>query len=143
MNWTKLTKSVTSACSGNNDAGLPRRDLLVGLGLAGLFAVAGSALLVPSPAEARNNTPVTEPVAAPADDDKAKAAECNLSENKLADLDTADFTEFSAQWRRRYWRRRYWRGRYWRRRYWRRWRVVCRRRWIRGRLVRVCRRVWW
>jgi hypothetical protein len=148
MEWTKVKKSsLRSAYSGNDDAVLSRREALAGLGFAGVFAVAGSTLLALSPAEARINTPTTEPDAAPADAAKAEVAECSDPERNLADFDTAEFTEFSAQrWRRvrrRYWRRRYWRRPYWRRRYWRRWRVVCRRRWIRGRLVRVCRRVWW
>jgi hypothetical protein len=151
MDWTKVTKSLGSAASGSDDAAVPsRRDVLAGIGVAGVFVVAGSTLLAPSPAEARVNTPATEPGAAPADAARAEVGECELP--NLADLDTTDVTEFSAQWRRRYWRRRYWR-RPWRRRYWRRpwrrryWRrgyrrVVCRRRWFRGRLVRVCRRVW-
>jgi hypothetical protein len=107
--------------------------------------VAGATLLASRPAEARINTPVIEPEAAPTDTAKAEVAECNDPDRNGADFDPADLTEFSAQrWRRvrrRYWRRG--RRRYWRRRYWRRWRVVCRRRWIRGRLVRVWRRVWW
>src|SRR5262245_56372544 len=136
MEWTKVKKSsLRSAYSGNDDAVMSRREALAGLGFAGVFAVAGSTLLALSPAEARINTPTIEPDAAPADAAKAEVAECSDPERNLADFDTAEFTEFSAQrWRRV-------RRRYWRRRYWRRWRVVCRRRWIRGRLVRVCRRV--
>jgi hypothetical protein len=148
MDWTKVTKSLRSAASGSDDAAvLSRRDVLAGIGVAGVLVVAGSTLLAPRPAQARVNTPATEPAATPDDATRAEVAECELP--NPADLDTADVTEFSAQWRRRYWRRRYWRRRYWRRRYWRRryWRrryrrVVCRRRWFRGRLVRVCRRVW-
>jgi hypothetical protein len=152
MEWTNVRKSLRSVYSGNDDAAvLSRRDVLAGIGLAGAFVVAGSTLLASSPAEARVDTPAIEPEAAPADAAKAEVAKCDCSKDNLGDLDTADLTEFSAQWRRRYYgygpRRRYWRRRrrrYWRRRYWRRgyWRVVCRRRWYRGRLVRVCRRVW-
>jgi hypothetical protein len=147
MEWAKVKKSsLRSAYSGNDDAVLSRREVLAGLGFVGVFAVAGSTLLALSPAEARIGTSTIEPDAAPADAAKAEVAGCSDPERNLADFDTAEFTEFSAQrWRRvrrRYWRRRYWRRPYLRRRYWRRWRVVCRRRWIRGRLVRVCRRVW-
>jgi hypothetical protein len=127
MEWTNVRKSLRSVYSGNDDAAvLSRRDVLAGIGLAGVFAVAGSTLLASRPAEARINTPVIEPEAASADAAKAEVAECEVPEHNLADLDTADFTEFSGQWRRRYGRGYYWRGprrRYWRRRrrrYWRR-----------------------
>lgn len=145
MQWMKLKETLRSAYSRNDDAAvLSRREVLAGIGVAGAFAIAGSTLLASSPSEARINAPLIEPEAAPAEAAKAEVAECSDRDRNLADFDAADLTEFSAQrWRRvrrRYWRRG--RRRYWRRRYWRR-RVVCRRRWIRGRLVRVCRRIWW
>jgi hypothetical protein len=137
MVWTQAINSLESA--GNDDAVLSRRKVLAGIGCAGVFALAGATLLASRPAEARTEAPASEPQ--PAADAATEAAECSEDRHDLADT---DLTEFSAQWRRRrYWRRRYWRRAYWRRRRWRRWRVVCRRRWIRGRLVRVCRRVWW
>ena len=145
MKWIKARISQRNANSGNDDAAvLSRRDVLAGLGFAGLFVVAGSTLLTATPAEARIDAPATGPGVAPADAGKADVAECSAPERNLADLDNADITEVSAQWRRRRYygyRRRYWRRR--RRRYWRRTRVVCRRRWVRGRIVRVCRRAWW
>ena len=150
MKWIKVRTSLRSAISHDDDAAiLSRRDVLAGIGFAGMFAVAGSTLLVASPAEARVDKPAAEPEAAPADAGKAEAAECKAPEGDLADLDSAEVTEVSAQRRRRGYygrrgfygpRRRYWRRR--RRRYWRRTRVVCRRRWYRGRIVRVCRRAW-
>jgi hypothetical protein len=134
MEATKVTKSPTRDDSGNDDAAvLSRRRVLAGIGFAGLLAVAGSRLLASSPAEARGNTPVIEPDAAPADAAKGEVAE--RSESNLADPQRGEATEFSSQyyyrrrrrywrrryrWRRRYWRHRYWRRRYWRRRYWRR-----------------------
>jgi hypothetical protein len=126
---------MKSLRSNDDTGGLSRRNVLAGIASAGVFAVGGSTLLTSSPAEARINAPVVEPEAIPADAAKAEVAECNLREDTLANLDTADFTEFSAQ---RYHRRHF--RRPWRRRYRR---VVCRRRWIQGRLVQVCRRVWW
>jgi hypothetical protein len=151
MDWIKLTESLRCACGGGADAAVPsRREVLAGLGCAGVFVAAESTILAPSLAEAQVNSRVAEPETAPADTGKPEVAECNLPEGALADADTGDVTDVSAQWRRRYWRRHYWRRRYWRRPLWRRrfWRrrrfgVVCRRRWFRGRLVRVCRRVWW
>jgi hypothetical protein len=150
MKWIKVRKSPGSANSNDDATVLSRRDVLAGIGFAGMFAVAGATLLAASPAEARVDRPAAEPEAAPADAGEADAAECKAPEGDLADLDTSNFTEVSAQRRRRGYygrrgfygpRRRYWRRR--RRRYWRRARVVCRRRWYRGRIVRVCRRVWW
>jgi hypothetical protein len=143
MHLIKLKTFLKGACRGGDDAAvLSRRDVLAGLGFAGAFVVAGSTLLAARPAEANAMTPAIEPGAAPTDAAQAQAAECDAPEGNLADLDTADFTEFSAQ-RRRY-RRRYRRGyRRFRRRLRRRSRIVCRRRWIRGRLVRACRRVWY
>jgi hypothetical protein len=144
MDWTKVTKSLSSDCSGNDDAAvLSRREVLASIGFAGVIAVAGSTLLASTPAEGRTNAPAIEPEAAPADAAKAEVAESNVAKHDLADFDAADFTEFSAQWRRRYWRRRYWRRRYWRRRYWRR--RYWRRRYWRRRYWRrrYWRRVWW
>jgi hypothetical protein len=149
MDWTKVTKSLSRDCSGNDDAAvLSRRDVLAGIGFAGVIAVAGSTLLASSPAEGRTIAPAIEPEAAPADAAKAEVAESNVAKQNLADFDAADFTEFSAQWRRRYWRRRYWRRRYWGRRYWRR-RYWRRRHWRRRQWRRrywrrrYWRRVWW
>jgi hypothetical protein len=123
----------------NKDAAvLSRRSVLAGLGWAGIFAVAGSTLLTAGPAEALVNAPVMEPQVAGADA-LVRVAERAAPEEKLADSDGSELAEFTGQRRRRYWRRRAPRRRYWRRRYRR---VVCRRRWYRGRLVRVCRRVW-
>jgi hypothetical protein len=114
MDWTKVTKSLSRDCSGNDDAAvLSRRDVLAGIGFAGVIAVAGSTLLASSPAEGRTIAPAIEPEAAPADAAKAEVAESNVAKQNLADFDAADFTEFSAQWRRRYWRRRYWRRVWW------------------------------
>ena len=128
MKWTKVTKSATRDDSGKNDAAvLSRRNVLAGIGFAGLFAVAGSRLLASSPAEARSDSPVIKPEAAPTDGAEGDVAERDTPESNLADSDRGDATEFSSQRyyrygpRRRYWRRRrrrYWRRRYWRRRYW-------------------------
>src|SRR5262249_35374964 len=131
MTWTKVTKSPSCDDCGNDDAAvLSRRRVLAGIGFAGLLAVAGSRLLVSSPAEARSDTPVRQPEAAPTDAAKGEAAE-RAPEGNRAILARGGATEFSSQsWRRRrrrYWRRRsrwrrryYRRGYYWRRRYWRR-----------------------
>jgi len=152
MMWIKVRKFRRNIDSGNDDAAvLSRRDMLAGMGIASLFVVAGSALVAPSQAAARVDTPVAEPEAARANAAKAEVAECSAPERNLAEPDTADFSEFSSQYYRRRARRAYRRGYrrgfyrrpYWRRRYGRRSRVVCRRRWYRGRFVRVCRRVWW
>jgi hypothetical protein len=133
MKWTNVMRSLRSDQS--NDVAAPsRRDVLAGLGVAGLFAVAGSTLLAfPGEAEARVATPAIEPEAAPAD---AKG-----DANDRAGSEGDGTTEFSAQYRygprRRYWRRRrrrYWRRRryyYWRRPYWRRRRYWRRRYWRR------------
>src|SRR5262245_44210255 len=107
MSLIKLRTSQKSANSGNDDAAiLSRRDVLAGIGLAGMFAVAGSTLLAASPAEARIDTPVAEPEAAPADAGKAEAAECSARKGDLADLDNTEVTDVSAQYRRRYYGRR-------------------------------------
>jgi hypothetical protein len=143
MDWIKLKESLSRADGGRADA-MSRRELLAGIGCAGVFVVAGSTLPAPSAAEAHPNSRVIDPEAVPADTGKAEIAECTVPEGDLADAGAADFTDVGAQWRRRRWRRRYWRRRFWRRpfRHRRRRGVVCRRRWFRGRLVRVCRRVW-
>ena len=121
----------SSKYSGNDDAAVrSRRDVLAGIGaLASVFAVAGWTLRASSPAEARINTPVIEPKAVPADAAKAEFAE-DESKRNLADLDSPEFTDVSAQ--RRYWRRP-------RRRYWRRPRLYLRR----SRWRRRYRRVVW
>jgi hypothetical protein len=133
MFW-KVRTTLCGALSGNDDAAaLSRREMLAGIGLVGLCAVAGSAILDSNPAEAREGTPLAKPIS---DAPQTEAAEGNTAESNS---DTDELTEFSSQeWRRQ--RRRRWRQeRRWRRR---RGRVVCRRRWRRGRVVRVCRRVW-
>ena len=119
----KVGKWLASFCSREDDAAaLSRRDMLAGLGLAGLF-VAAPKLLLPSAAEAATNgLPAAEPEV-PAD--KSNPEHRDIAENAA---DTDDVSELSSQrwrrrrryWRRRHWRRRYWRGRHWRRRYWRR-----------------------
>jgi hypothetical protein len=121
MRWTSLKKWLTN---GSDDAAvISRRDILAGIGVGGLFLVAGSTLLASSTAEARVDTRVTEPETAP-DDVGAKDGEHSTADNGGMDVDRADATELSSQWRRRYYgygygpRRRYWRRR--RRRYWRR-----------------------
>jgi hypothetical protein len=135
MFW-KVRTAVGGTLSGNHDAtAFSRREMLAGIGAVGVCAVVGSAVLGSKPANATARTPVPQPLS---DAIQTEAAEANTAEHgsKIDDL-----TEFSSQeWRRRRYRGR--RGRYWRRRPWRRrWRVVCRRRWRRGRVVRVCRRV--
>ncbi len=123
MEWGKARKFLASVCSRDHDAvALSRRDMLAGIGLAGLF-VAAPTLLSSSVAEARTiNAPAVEPEVGSADAADAKATEHSSVEGDAAD--SADVTELSARhrryWRRRYRRRRYWRHRYWRRRYWRR-----------------------
>jgi hypothetical protein len=113
-----------------------RRDVLAGFGLAGLFAIAASTL-GSSAAEALVNSPVLDPPqVAPAHAPGAQLAELIVPEEGLDHR--AEAIEFSDR-RRRYWRGPRRRRRFWRRRYRR---LVCRRRWYRGRLVRVCRRVW-
>ena len=118
MEWGKARKFLGSVCSRDHDAvALSRRDMLVGIGLAGLL-VAAPMLLSSSVAEARTlNAPAVEPEVGSADGTEAKATEHSAVERDAAD--SADVTELSAR-HRRYWHRRYWRHRYWRRRYWRR-----------------------
>ena len=131
MKWMRVTKSPDRDDSGTDTAELSRRRVLAGIGLAGLFAVAGSTLFASSQAEARSNTPVREPEATPTDAGKDKVAERDTPESRRADSDRGEATEFSSQyWRRR--RRRYWRRRYrWRRRYYRRYYRRRRRYWRR------------
>src|SRR6187399_3120559 len=123
MDWGKARKFLGSFCSRDQDgSALSRRDMLAGIGLAGLF-VAAPTLLSSSVAEARTlNAPAVEPEVGSADGTDAKATEHSAVEGDAAD--SADVTELSARhrryWRRRYRRHRYWRRRYWRRRYWRR-----------------------
>ena len=125
MEWGQARKFFGSVFSRDDDeAALSRRDILAGIGLAGLF-VAAPTLLTSGVAEAKTfNTPVPEPDAGSADRADAKRTEESAAERSAAD-DT-DVTDLSAQryrrrrWRRRYWRPRYYRRRYWRRRYWRR-----------------------
>jgi hypothetical protein len=117
MDWSKIGKILKSACDRDDDtAVLSRRDALAGLGLAGVFLVAGPKLL--APADAR-------PLDGPATDAQTIAADTRAETDpgtpERDAADTADVTDLtSRRWRRRHWRRRYWRRRYWRRRYWRR-----------------------
>ena len=140
MQWTKVTKSPNRDDGRNDDAAVPsRRNVLAGIGFASLLAVAGSRLLISSPAEAR------EPEAAPTGAAKAEVAGRDVAESNLADLERGESTEFSSQYwygrRRRYWRRRYrWRRRYWRRRHYWGWR---RRRYWGWRRRRYWRRRYW
>ena len=123
MEWSKAPKVLRSIFSRDHEeAALSRRDMLAGIGLAGLL-VAAPTLLSSSVAEARTlNAPAVEPEVGYADAADAKATEHSAVEGDAAD--SADVTELSARhrryWHRRYWRHRYWRRRYWRRRYWRR-----------------------
>ena len=128
---------VTKSGGGlSGDHAPSRRQVVAGIGFAGLFASVGAALLRATPAEALVNAPVMKPEAAQA---QAQAQPADFhAEEKLANLDASQSVEFTARRRRRYWRRT-WRRRGWRRGYRR---VVCRRRLIRGRVVRVCRHLW-
>jgi hypothetical protein len=123
MEWGKARKVLTSVCSRSDDAvALSRRDMLAGIGLAGLL-IAAPKLLAPGAAEAKSiGAPAVEPDVRSADATEAKVAEQSDVERTTAD--SGDVTDLSARrhWRRYYWRRRYWRRRrYWgRRRYWRR-----------------------
>jgi hypothetical protein len=119
MRWTSVKKSLIN---GSDDGVvMSRRDMLAGIGVAGLFLVAGSTPLASSPAEAPVDTRVMEPETAP-DDVAETKDEYSIADN--GGVDGAQVTELSSQWRRRYYgygygpRRRYWRRR--RRRYWRR-----------------------
>jgi hypothetical protein len=114
---------VRTTLNGSDDAAsLSRREMLAGIGLVGMCAVAGPAILGLNPAEAQEGTLVAEPMS---DATETKAVQGNAAERNF-EID--ELTEFSSQWRRR--RRR-------------RWREVCRVRRRRGRVVRVCRRVWY
>ena len=123
MAWDTARTFVRSICSRDDDElALSRRDMLAGLGLAGLL-VAAPKFLAPSAAEAKTLAP--EPVDSA---EPAKVAEHDAGEHNAAD--DGDVTDLSSRhWRRRHWRRRYWR-RPWRRRYWRR-RYYLRRPWRR------------
>lgn len=125
---------MCGALRGNDEAAaLSRREMLAGIGLVGVCAVAGPAILGSNPAEAREGTPLAKPIS---DATRTEAAEGNAAD---PNSDTDELTEFSSQ----EWRRRRRPGRQdWRRRRRHRGRVVCRRRLHRGRVVRVCRRVW-
>lgn len=121
---------VSSVLGGNDDAAvLSRREMLTGIGLVGACAVAGPAILGSNPAEAREGTPVAGPIS---DATRTEAAEAKPAERNLGSDESTEFSSQDWRWRRRRWRRRRWGHR---------WRVVCRRRWRRGRVVRVCRRV--
>jgi hypothetical protein len=129
MEWSRAIKVLGSVGRRDHEtAVMSRRETLAGLGLAGLFAIAGSQILIAKSAEAR---PVNRPRpdgALSRDVADTEAAEHDKPEPPAADA--AEVTDLSAHrrrrrrrfWRRYYWRRRYWRRRryYWRRRYWRR-----------------------
>jgi hypothetical protein len=126
MAWDSARKFFSTICSGDDREAFSRRDMLAGLGLAGLI-VAVPKILGPATAEAKDLSVADQPPA-PA---KAKGAE---ERREAKDADTPDATDLSSRhhrrrryWRRRYWRHRYWRRRHWRRRYWRR--RYWRRRW--------------
>ena len=123
MFW-KVRTILSGALGRNDDAtALSRREMLAGIGLAGVCAVAGPALLGAAPAQAREGGPVAEPKS------DAPPNEAAAERGSASD----EMPEFSSQdWRRRRRRRRRRRGR-----------VVCRRYRRRGRIVRVCRRVWY
>jgi hypothetical protein len=124
MFWKIRTASRDGLSEGDGAKALSRRQMLAGIGLAGACAVAGPALLS-SPVAAREGMPAAEPL---------PEADTDSAEHRHETGERT--TEFSSQeWRRR--RRRYYRRRR------RRSRLVCRRRWRRGRLVRTCRRVWY
>src|SRR6185503_4014867 len=96
-------KEFLKSIFGRDDdaAALSRRDILGGLGLAGLL-VAAPKLLGSSPAEAR---PLDKPAAAAAGSSPAEnQATGNESEEGVVDLNAgdSDVTDLSA---RRYWRR--------------------------------------
>ena len=137
MKWNRLQLPVNDADDDAERASvLSRREVMAGLGMAGVIAMVGPALLTARPAEA---SPARTNSSSEPDPKAAKPAATAEARSEIAECSGPDATEFSAQrrWRRRW--RRGWR-RPWRRR---RWVVRCRRRWRRGRLVRICRRVWW
>ena len=116
-----------------DDMALSRRDILAGLGLAGLL-LATPKLLSSNPAEAK------------ALDKSAAAGSAHAPDSETATAQAAeegDVTDLSSRrrWWRRRWRRRYWRRRRWRRRFWFRRRRFWRRRYWRRRYWR--RRYWW
>ena len=121
---------------------LSRRQIIAGVGAFGGLAIAGSAGLVASPAEAHDAFPLSAANSTPADTaSKSIVAECENCQNPAVAIGPGIDTDFSS--RRRHWRH-HWRRRRWGRYHWHRHRrrLACRRRWIRGRLVRVCRRIW-
>jgi hypothetical protein len=122
MEWSRASQALRRMCALDDDtAVLSRRETLLGIGLAGLFALAGPRVLGLGSAEAKPvNSPAVDAESSSRDSARAEVSEHDSAERNAAD--TPDVTEFSAQrWRRRYWRHRYWRRRwYWRRRYWRR-----------------------
>lgn len=102
----------------HDEAALSRRDILAGIGLAGLL-VAAPKLLTASVAEAKTFAPAGEPEAGSTDAANRKGTEDSVERSAAADTEVTDLSA-RRYWRRRYWRRRYYRRRYWRRRYWRR-----------------------
>ncbi|MEA2871845.1 MAG: hypothetical protein QOH67_1821 [Hyphomicrobiales bacterium] len=117
MEWGQARTLLTSLFSRERESALSRRDMLAGIGLAGLFVTAVK-VLPPSVADAATLTPAAPPEPGTADATQPKATEQGAIEGNA----DGDVTDLSARrrWRRRYWRRR-WRRRYWgRRRYWRR-----------------------
>lgn len=110
---------AASLCGRDDGAVLARRDVLAGIGLAGLLLAAPKVLL-PGVAEAKSLDPVAEP-----ETGAVQASEAESAEHRAEG--STDVAELSARrrGRRRYWRHRYWRRRrfwrrrrYWRRRYW-------------------------
>jgi hypothetical protein len=116
MKYGLVRTLAASLCGRDDGAVLARRDVLAGIGLAGLLLAAPKVLL-PGVAEAKSLDPVAEP-----ETGAAQASEAGSAEHRAEG--STDVAELSARrrWRRRYYgRRRYWRHRYWRRRrFWRR-----------------------
>ena len=102
----------------DDSAVLARRDILAGLGVVGVLAIAGSTLLSSTSAHAERAD------AGSASDAKASSAKADTPVEAEAGGTEMPATDISAQRyyrvRRRYWRRhRRWHRRYWRRRrYW-------------------------
>jgi hypothetical protein len=116
MAFVKARKGLASIWD-RDAAVVGRREVLAGIGLAGLVAMTAK-LLLPSEADAKT-------LARPAASGPAEAAAPPRDEHAAAEGDTnADVTELSSRhhwhWRRHYWRRRYWHRRHWgwRRRHW-------------------------
>jgi hypothetical protein len=128
MEWSRTIKVLSGTSRRDHDAALlSRRETVAGLGLAGLFALAGSQILALTSAEARPVDRSRTEGALPPDGAHTQAAEHDKPEHPTADaVEVTDLSAHRRRWRRRYrrryyWRRRYWRPRYyWRRRYWRR-----------------------